>query len=409
MNKSVKVNFLYLTLLQVINYVLPVVIIPFLIIKLGTEGFGIISFALATVTFFRVITSYGFDLTASREISIHREDKQKIASVFSVVLLARALLGIVCFILLLILIYIIPSIKDNAIVFLLTFLVVFGDILFPVWFFQGIEDMKYITIFRVMYKLIYSILVVVFVDNPSDVILVPLFDGLGSIISGMFSLVYIRSKFNVELIIPSISDIKDTYKKGYDVFLSKIMVVFYSSFNTFLLGVIVSPLIVGYYSVAERVYLAVRGLLNPFIQAIFPYLSRLYLKDSDEYELVERKITYKLFCVLVLLSICMYFSSDYLHLVLREEVSETTLMCLKIFSLTTVLAMGGYFSSLLITKGKGSRLRIITTKTVIFNMIIIYPLILYYEAIGAAICFLMVQLFHLALQIKERRHDKKNS
>ncbi|HHF3135385.1 TPA: oligosaccharide flippase family protein [Vibrio alginolyticus] len=409
MKNNVRSNYLYLTILQIINYVLPLIIIPFLIVKLGTEGFGVISFALATITFFRVVTSYGFDLTASREISINRESKEKLVNIFSVVMTARVILGFMCFLFLLLIVYIVPSVKNEYLIFLLTYLIVIGDILFPVWFFQGVEEMKYITIFRVLYKLLYSILVLLFVNEPSDIYLVPLFDGLGSIVTGLISLVYIKVKFDISITIPNLRDVLKAYKDGYDVFLSKVMVVFYSSFNTFILGVFTSTLIVGYYSVAERIYFSVRGLLNPFIQAIFPYFSRLYVKNVDEYRKIEMKITIKLFLVLMILSVIMFVSSDYLYLILNDEVSQTTVVCLKIFSVATLLAMGGYFSTLLVTEGKGSRLKLITTKTVILNMMLIFPFAYTYGAIGATVCFFLVQAYHLILQLKERYGSNEES
>lgn len=397
-NKIMK-NFFSLFILQGSNYIIPLILLPYLIRTLGIEQFGLLAFATATINILRGIVSYGFDLSATKKIAQNNENNNEIHKIFNSILLAKFLLSIFTFIILSILLISFDKFNNNYEVFALTFLLIFGDLLFPIWFFQGIEKMKFITYIKIIYKMFVVIGIVLFVNNEGDILLVPLIDGIGSIIAGLFSLYIIKKDHNIYFSNFSISNAVIELKDGWHIFISKFTVVLYSSINTFLLGILSTNENVGYYSMAEKVYLALRGGLSPITQAVYPYLSRTYKNNRDNYYEKVRKISAIYFFIIVIISMSLYIFSDLIIQLLSNKEINQSIEILQIFAIAFLFAIGGLYSALLIIKNEGKVLSKITISMMTINLICVYPVIEYWGIYGLAYLFTVIQFLQFTLQL----------
>ena len=197
--KTVFANFGYLSLLQIAGYVFPLITMPYLARVIGADGFGKIAFASAIVVWIQTISDWGFNLTATRDVAQNRDDKEKVSRIFSNVLWARCLLTVFSGLLLFIAISIVPYFQENAAIIWITFLLVPGYILFPDWFFQAIEKMKYTTIFNLAFKLIFTVAVFIFIRDREDYLIQPLLTTIGYLLCGTGALILILKKWKYRL------------------------------------------------------------------------------------------------------------------------------------------------------------------------------------------------------------------
>lgn len=270
--KTVAKNYGALVVLQGLNYLLPLLIIPFLERQLGLEKFGLVMFAQSMMVFFVLITDFGFNITATREIAMLKTEGKDFSEVYFRVFWARILLVIICFFLLAAIVFSFEKFSIHWELYLLSYGVVAGQAIFPVWFFQGIEKMRLITIVNVIAKVIFTVLLFFFISSPRDYLQVPLFNSIGFIIAGLLSL-FLSLKY-VSWRKPEFIKGKHFYKESLHMFMSNLSSSLYTSLNAFLLGIFGGDVLVGIYSAFEKLILASKNMFIPIYQAVYPYMAR---------------------------------------------------------------------------------------------------------------------------------------
>lgn len=399
-HKTVLLNMLSLIILQGSNYILPLILLPYLVRVLGVEYFGLLAFATATISFFRAVVSYGFDLSGTQQISIYRDDNKKLTEIFSAILVVKFILAVFSLFILGILLLFIDKFHIHWEVFLFTFLIVFGDVLFPIWFFQGVEKMKMITYIRLSYKGLFVVSVIFFVLDKSEYMLVPLLDSIGAILAGIVALYFVSKDFKVSFVMPKYSDVLFQFINGWHIFVSRIAVILYTSVNTFLLGILTNNESVGYYSIAEKIYMAIRGLFGPIIQALFPFLTTKFKENKRKYYHLVRKLSVGYFIILLLFSsLTFIFSSNLIHIVAGQMVINSVEV-LRILSFAIIFAIGSFYSTLLVIKSEGETLSKITLISMVVNMIFVFPSIYWFGIYGLAWQFVIIQALQSMMQIK---------
>lgn len=272
--KTILNNFFSLTLLKALTYLLPLITFPYLIRVLGIDKFGLVMFAQATMYYFQILVDFGFNLSATREVALNAKNKSKLNEIISSVFSIKLVLLIISGLLLLLILSVFDRFSDESLIYYYSFLKVIAFAFFPVWFFQGIEKMKYVTIINIISKVIFTILIFVFIQSEKDYLLVPLVDAFGFMIGSLVALYYVFKRFNHSFVFNKFTIIKQSFIDSSMFFLSRVSVSLYTSSNILMLGLVASNVMVGYYAIAEKLYMVLRNLYQPIVQVIYPYISK---------------------------------------------------------------------------------------------------------------------------------------
>jgi PST family polysaccharide transporter len=301
-------NFFSLSILQAFTYILPLLTLPYLVRVIGIELFGVVAFAQSIIMFLNMVVDYGFNLSATKEVSIHRENKKKLTEIFSSVMTIKVILIFISLFILSILIFSIEKLRIHWELYYLTSLVIVGQALFPIWYFQGIEKMKYITIVNVSSKLFFTILIFIFIQKESDYIYIPLLNALGFILAGVISLYIIFVKLNQNFDFSSLK-IKEYLKNGFHIFLSIISSNTLAVSPTIFIGIFLDYSLVGYYSAFEKIVTAMKNFFYIINQTFFPRLSKVFTEDIKRYKNMWKKLSISTIVFSIIIYVILLFVS----------------------------------------------------------------------------------------------------
>lgn len=381
--KTVFANFGYLSLLQVAGYVFPLISMPYLARVIGADGFGKIAFASAIVVWIQTISDWGFNLTATRDVAQNRDNKELVSRIISNVLWARSVLTLLSGIILLLVVLLVPYLRENADIIFVTFLLVPGYILFPEWFFQAIEKMKYTTFFNLFLKLVFTVAVFVFIHKREDYLIQPLLTTIGYLLCGIGALYLIFKKWGYTLYKPQWIEIFKMIRNSTDVFVNNLMPNLYNSFSVMLLGFFGGSTANGIYDGGNRFPSIFYQFQSVLSRAFYPFLSRRPDKHSFYAKL-------NIVSALVGSVILVLISPLIIKIMLGDEF-EKSVVVMQILSFSVVfLAMGyTYGTNFLIINHKEKPLRNLTFISSIVGMCVSVPLVYYFSYIGAAVTVLL--------------------
>lgn len=186
--KSVIENFSYLSIFQIFNISFPLLTMPYLLSVLGKETYGLVVFTQTFVSYFLVLVNFGFNLSATKEVSINRDDKNKLSEIVSSILIIKGVFFLLSFVIMYIILFFLKESNDFVILSFLTMYLCLYEWMFPVWYFQGIEKMKYITFINLTSRLFFFVFVFIAIKDKNDYLMWPIINGIGCLIAGLISL-----------------------------------------------------------------------------------------------------------------------------------------------------------------------------------------------------------------------------
>ncbi|MBO5922071.1 MAG: flippase [Bacteroidaceae bacterium] len=269
-------NFFSLSILNALNVLLPLVTLPYILHTVGKANYGAYSYVYTVLQYVILFSTYGFNFSATKQISQCREDKETVSRIYNAVIACKSIIAVVLSMLLLLFSRIVFKDETGILMFLYGLGMVVGDIFTPVWLFQGMEKMKYMTIVNASSKILFAILIFIVVRKQEDFDLLILLNSSGYLLAGLLSVILVYRQFHLGFHRTTFRDIVSQFKDGGAVFGSTFGMNLYRNANIIILKQFVSDDLVGLYSAAEKVIKGFQSLISPVAQALFPHLSHRF-------------------------------------------------------------------------------------------------------------------------------------
>ena len=280
-----------LYVVQGLNYILPLTVLPFLLRVLGPRHYGAVAFAQSLMTYAVITTDFGFNLSATRAISLARGEPEEVSRIFWTVLFAKMLLLVAVLIVIAVGVFASPTLRTHAGVIMVCSIAVVGSVFLPQWYFQGLEKMQIMAAMQAVSRICVLPLIFVLVRSPKSDLFAATLLSTPSLIGSIFCLLYIRLGSPLIFYRPSAGEILSVLKNSWHLFLSNVATTAYVAGNGFILGFVAGDSAVASYTLANKAALAAFYLLVPISQAVFPRASVVFQRSIDDGREFVRKLS----------------------------------------------------------------------------------------------------------------------
>jgi PST family polysaccharide transporter len=331
-NHTIAKNAIALYGVQFSGYLLPLITIPYLARILGPEEFGSVAFAQSFALWLSIVAEYGFNLSAAREVACCQQEKKKLSEIVTTVQGAKLILIIFLFLSILPFFWLIPIFKQKPDYFVWAFLYILALGFSPFWYFQGTENMVKAVMLEFILRVLSTATIFAVVNVPDDgwkVLALQAFAGLLSTGIPIFWIYRETSwrwfDFNKSLL---------ALRQGWSMFLFRTASSLYMTAGILILGFLSSPVYVGYYAGADKLYRATTSLFGPLTLAIYPRISFLVHSDIDQALRWIRLTLISTFWVAVALGLTVSLVSPLIVKFILGKGYEATVPALRILACT---------------------------------------------------------------------------
>ncbi len=387
----------YLVALQGINYVMPLVVFPYLMAVLGAEKFGYIGFSTALIQFFMLIVDFGFNFTATKEVALHKDNPQLLRNIFWNTLTAKTGLLTASFIIFTLLMYAVPRFSVYRSTAFIFFLMVVGNTFSFVWYFQGLGKIRLVSIANIISKLLILPLIFWFVKTPNDYLKAAFIQASVYLFSALLTTgILVLGKMLPAYQKPAWEQIQTGLRSAFPVFLSMVASSLYVALFAVILGFFSTPTEVGKYTAAEKIMRSFCYLiLLPISQAFFPKISAMSQSAKNDAYLLIKKITFSVGGIMLLVFMILFFFSEFILTLLGKDYEGIgTLFHIMAF-IPFFIAIGGIYGQLgMLALGDEQDKRHYQNVYFMASAVAIatiFALVPHYKAVGATIALLITE------------------
>lgn len=371
-------NFVSLSALQLVGMLLTLLTLPYLLRVLGFANYGIVVLATSLVAYFQSVVDYSFRITATRDVAVYKHSQRKLNLIYSKVLVVKSLFLLLSLIVITSVVILYPPFYKEREVFFLSMMLLVGYSLFPEWYFQGIEKMRYISIINIGIKLFFTLGVFVFIKEKEDYWVYPLLQSSGMLVAGIVGQYILVKRYKLKFLYINKSRIKQTISSNFPLFINQFFPTLYNNTSSFLLGLIAGAPMLGIYDAIKKIIDISVTILSVVSRVFFPFLNR----RKDAFGMYQKLTLALSSCLVVLLLIFHPVLFWYLNITYEAAFDILLILALSIIGYALYDIFGlNYF----IVKRRDNLVMRNTVISSTIGFVTAFPLIYMFGIFGAAL------------------------
>lgn len=395
MPKSIKTNYIFNLLNTCTQLLFPLLTFPYASRIMLAEGIGQVNFYNSIISYINLFTCLGIPMYAIREIAKVRNDIIKTSITTIEILILHAILTIVGYIIVGLICITVPEVQENITLFLILSITIFMTAIGCEWFYQGIEDFKYVAIRGLIIKIISVVLLFLLVKTKDDILWYGLYNVIGILGGNIFNFIRLRKYIDHKHITLNNLHPFKHLKPALQVFVFNVIISIYLQLNTILLGFLKNVESVGYFVAATKLMYITMSIINSLNSVIMPHASNLIAEGKyKEFSAIAQKSYNFIIALSIPLFILLLFSSKSVIILFCGEsftpaIPASQIVAFNIISngISAVLGI-----QILYPLGKINIVIKCTLLGAIINIIFNLILVPTYGYIGTAISFMITEI-----------------
>lgn len=264
--------------LQILKYLFPLLLIPYLTRILGTEGYAVYAYVLSFMGVVQTIADFGFTLSGTKKVVDLRGDTAALSRLVGAITVARLMLLCGLFFCVMVVTRFIPIMAENTVYVIWAFFATAGRTVLPDFIFQGNERMGPLTTRYFASKGVQVALTILLVRGPGDLILVAVADVLSEIVDIAWSYRAQKRMFGVGIARPTFKESFEELRVSAIYCVSNVSSSLFSGFTTVIIGLaITSKTDIAFWSLTLTTVNAVQSLYTPIANSLYPHM----IKNRD--------------------------------------------------------------------------------------------------------------------------------
>ncbi len=335
-NKKILRQFFGLGAMQALSNIIQLITIPYATRKVGMDLFGISATALAIANYLVTFTDFGFYLTATKEVAAANEDKNRVSKIYAAVMGAKGLLAAISLLILIALTFSIPDFYRHKEVFIASYGMVIGGVLFPNWLFTGLEKLSVYAWSIIGMRLLYVVFIFSFIQTKGDYVWLNFWYGASQIVISVYLIYWAYRRFGLQFLVPGLQEVLAQLKSSTHAFSAWFTNYIYANANVVILSAFAQPTLVGYYALSEKVISGIGQIYNILFQISYPKACAMFEADPGGTQKFLKKTFLATEALLGAMSLGVFVLAEYVVRALAASYSDDGTLILRIMCLVPI-------------------------------------------------------------------------